>query len=229
MARLTALVLLVLSSPLTILGCLAIRLTSPGPAVFRAERVGRDGHLFVMYKLRTMTVGSEASGAITGGASDSRIFFVGRVLRAVKLDELPQLVNIVRGEMAFVGPRPEAPQIVRDHYAPWMRETLTVAPGVVGPGSLGYFLEEEQIPTDPAQAQRHYVDVLLPRKLARDLVFVRSGSSLYRAEIIVRTLLGILRLDRVAARRSAAESRAAETLLASLDTRSGSAPRGAGQ
>jgi lipopolysaccharide/colanic/teichoic acid biosynthesis glycosyltransferase len=198
---------------------LAIKLSSRGPVLYRAERAGRDGHKFVMYKLRTMTVGSEAAGAITGGAADSRIFYAGRALRAVKLDELPQLFNIVRGDMAFVGPRPEAPRIVTDHYQPWMMETLKVPPGVVGPGSLGYFLEEEQIPAEPAAAEKYYVDVLLPRKLARDLVFVRDGSLRYRAQIIVRTLLGIVRLDHLAGRLRARESRAAESLLTSIHTR----------
>lgn len=215
-ARLSALSLLLLLGPFLLLSGLAIRLSSPGPVVFRAERMGRGGCMFVMYKLRTMTVGAHAGGLITGGAGDPRVFRVGRLLRAVKLDEVPQLVNVVRGEMAFVGPRPEATEIVRAHYEPWMWETLTVPPGIVGPGSLGYFLEEGNLPCNPADAERHYVEVLLPRKLARDLVFIRRRTLRYRVEILLRTFLGIVRLGRLAGHLQAVEAEAADAVLASV-------------
>jgi lipopolysaccharide/colanic/teichoic acid biosynthesis glycosyltransferase len=134
--------LLIASAPLLGLACLAIRLDSSGPAVFRAARVGRDGHPFTLYKLRTMCVGAEAqlaslSSQNVGGQhfiripDDPRVTRVGRVLRKTGLDELPQLVNIVRGDMSLVGPRPQAPNEVR-LYDARERQRLAVRPGLTG-------------------------------------------------------------------------------------------------
>lgn len=210
--RLLAAVVLVVTSPFTAIAAAAIRIASPGPAIYRARRVGVGGSEFTMLKLRTMHVNQPVGGNITGG-NDPRVFGVGRVLRKFKIDELPQLVNIARGEMAFVGPRPEAVSIVSESYKPWMYETLEVPPGIVGPGSLGYYLEEDLLPDDPEAAAEVYARVLLPRKLARDLVFVRRRSLKYRVELVVRTLLGIVRLDRLSTSWRAREERAAEAIL----------------
>ena len=213
--RLLAVAGLVVTAPVVALASILIRVASPGPVLYRAARAGRDAQPFTMLKLRTMHLDAGQHGAITGG-DDPRIFGAGRWLRRLKLDEVPQLVNVARGEMAFVGPRPEAPDIVRDHYLPWMRETLTVPPGIVGPGSLGYFLEEAQLPSDPAEAERLYVEELLPRKLARDLVLVRRYTLGYQLQLVLRTLLGIVGLDRLGERWRAEEDARAAELLAEL-------------
>lgn len=213
--RWTAAVLLTLSAPALAVGALAIRLSSPGPIIYRAARAGRDGEPFTMLKLRTMHLGGGAP--ITGG-QDPRIFPAGVWLRRLKLDELPQLWNVTRGEMRFFGPRPEDLAIVEDHYTPWMRETLSVPPGIVGPGSLGYFLEESELAQDPDTAVVQYVDVLLPRKLARDLVYLRDPSRRYRIELLARTLLGVVGLRSLLRRREEVEQRRADQILRDVST-----------
>lgn len=192
---------LVVFAPFVGAAAVAIKVSDTGPVLHRAKRAGVRGRPFTMYKLRTMRLHSDALGAITA-LDDDRIFPVGRLLRKLKLDELPQLVNVVRGQMALVGPRPEAFDIVGDSYLPWMMQTLDVPPGITSPGSLHYIEQERELPTDPAQALRVYVSTLLPRKLAYELVYVRSRSLRYEVELIVRTLLGVI-LRREAAPRAA--------------------------
>src|SRR5690554_6709968 len=125
---------LVATSPLLLLAMALVPLASPGPAIYRARRAGRGGVPFTMYKLRTMHVGVPG-GPITG-RDDPRVFPLGRLLRVTKLDELPQLVNVIRGEMSIVGPRPEDPDVVADSYTPLQMETLSVRPGLADPGSM---------------------------------------------------------------------------------------------
>lgn len=205
---------LLAASPVLAVAAAALRWSSPGPAVFRAQRVGQDGTPFVMLKLRTMHMDSSGGRrAPITGAADPRIFPVGSWLRRLKIDELPQLVNVLRGEMAFFGPRPEDPVIVERDYLPWMRETLVVPPGVVGPGSIGYYVEHDQIPQDPEAALDYYASVLLPRKLARDLVYVRHPSTRYRAELLARTILGIVGARNLATRLARREEAEAERIL----------------
>ncbi|WP_237565954.1 sugar transferase [Ornithinimicrobium cerasi] len=213
--RLVAGVGLALSSPAMAVSAAAIKASSPGPVLFRAERMGRAEVPFTMYKLRTMHQGAQDAGSITGGR-DPRIFRAGKVLRSLKLDEIPQLVNVVRGQMSFFGPRPEAIDVVEKHYAPWMMESLKVPPGIVGPGSLGYFLGEDELPDDPTDAEQHYARVLLPRKIARELVFVRRRTLAYRLELLVRTLLGIVKLHGLLIGAAEREERAAAEILRSV-------------
>ncbi|HZC31029.1 MAG TPA: sugar transferase [Gaiellaceae bacterium] len=123
---------LVVASPLLALGMLAIKLTSPGPVLFRQTRVGKDGRDFELLKLRTMTVGAEHEGAgYAVAAGDPRITSVGRVLRRLSLDELPQLWNVVRGDMSMIGPRPTLRYQV-ERYTPRQRRRLEVRPGITG-------------------------------------------------------------------------------------------------
>lgn len=206
---------LVLSSPAMAVSAAAVKASSPGPVLFRAQRMGRAEIPFTMYKLRTMHQRAQTAGSITGGR-DPRIFRSGQVLRSLKLDEIPQLVNVVRGEMSFFGPRPEAIDVVEKHYAPWMMESLEVPPGIVGPGSLGYFLEEDHLPDDPAEAEQYYGRVLLPRKIARELVYVRRRTLVYRLELLLRTLLGIVKLRGLLSGAVEREERAATEILHSL-------------
>lgn len=182
---------LIVGSPALLVAAIMIKRSDPGPVVYRAARAGVGGHPFVMYKLRTMRQHTDIQGSITA-SGDSRIFPAGLLLRRLKLDELPQLANVVTGQMALVGPRPEAVDIVRDHYQPWMMETLTVPPGITGPGSLHYIEQEKELPADPTDALRIYVDSVLPRKLAYELVYVRSRSFGYELQLMARTLRGVL-------------------------------------
>ncbi|MFM7056131.1 MAG: sugar transferase, partial [Planctomycetota bacterium] len=168
---------------------LGIRLSSSGPALYRARRIGCGGREFVMFKFRTMHVAARPGSAITA-ASDSRVFPLGRVLRALKIDELPQLWNVVRGDMSLVGPRPEDPRIVRQHFGPLALETLTVRPGLASPGSLFNYTHGNAL-IDEQDPEGTYIRDLLPVKLALELVSVRRQSFPGDLLIILRTAVSI--------------------------------------
>lgn len=150
----------------------AIRLTSRGPVFYRAERVGRGGAPFQMFKFRSMRLTGDAPGPSITGAGDARITPAGRFLRVTKLDELPQLVNVLRGEMSLVGPRPEIAEYVR-LYSSEQRQVLEVRPGITGLTQIR-FRHEERLLTGN-DLERAYRD-LLPRKLELDLRYVRTRS-----------------------------------------------------
>jgi len=122
---------LVLLGPVLVLIGLVVRLDSRGPSVFRQERIGRGGRPFMVYKFRTMTVDSPTFGPKPESFDDDRVTRVGQILRRMSLDELPQLLNVLAGEMSLVGPRPEQPFLVVE-YPDWKRERLTVLPGMTG-------------------------------------------------------------------------------------------------
>jgi lipopolysaccharide/colanic/teichoic acid biosynthesis glycosyltransferase len=187
-----SLLALVAAAPVLLAAAAAIRLASPGPVLYRAARVGRGRRPFTMYKLRTMHVARRgapakiAASAITA-PDDPRVFPVGALLRRTKIDELPQLLNILRGDMAIVGPRPEDPRLVADHYGPLGLATLEVRPGLTSPGSVWYYgsAEGTLAEDDP---ERHYVESVLPLKLALDLVYVQRSSWHYDLALIGRTV-----------------------------------------
>jgi len=187
------------AAPLLAAAALGIRLSSHGPVLYRARRAGRGGAPFLMYKLRTMHVEHGAHRSAITGSADPRVFPFGAWLRRTKVDELPQLVNVLRGEMSIIGPRPEDPQFVAAHYAPMHYETLAVRPGLASPGSL-YSTTHGENRLRPDQAERDYVERLLPLKLALDVVYVRRASPWYDAALIARTV-GIL-AGRLAGRRT---------------------------
>ncbi|MCA9063508.1 MAG: sugar transferase [Planctomycetaceae bacterium] len=171
--------------PLMAAAAVGVKLSSPGPAFYRAQRVGQNGRLFTMYKLRTMHCRQTAGSSITA-ADDPRVFRLGRLLRAIKIDELPQLWNILIGDMAVVGPRPEAPDIVDRYYTDEYRETLSVRPGLTSPGSLIYYLSGEDQLTGP-DAEQHYIDVLLPAKMTAERDYLRRQSVVSDLEVVLRT------------------------------------------
>ena len=178
---------LVLLAPVLTLAAVALRLTSPGPILYRARRIGLQGRPFTMYKLRTMAVDHGTSASRVTGVKDPRVFPLGRLLRHTKIDELPQLVNILHGDMSVIGPRPEEPCFVVRHYTQLHWETLSVRPGLASPGSLYHDTHGDRFLAggDPDAL---YVEHLLPLKLALDLVYVRRASLWYDLRIIGRTL-----------------------------------------
>jgi lipopolysaccharide/colanic/teichoic acid biosynthesis glycosyltransferase len=178
---------LLLAAPILALAALAIRLTSPGPILYRARRAGLGGRPFFMLKLRTMHVDHAGMRSRITGVNDPRIFPVGRVLRHLKIDELPQLINVLRGEMSIVGPRPEDPELVEQYYGPAHRETLTVRPGLSSPGSLYHDTHGEPF-LQGGDPEARYLERLLHIKLALDLVYVRRASMWYDCAIILRTI-----------------------------------------
>ena len=179
-----SLVGLVITSPVVAAAAIAVKLESPGPAFYRGARVGRDGQPFHMLKLRTMRVNADREGPAVTGARDPRVTSVGRVLRRMKADELPQLLNVLRGEMSLVGPRPESPDFVK-LYTPEQRQVLAVRPGMTGPAAIAYIDEEEMLGEDDAEAT--YVKSMMPAKLALDLEYVRSSSFAGDLKILART------------------------------------------
>jgi lipopolysaccharide/colanic/teichoic acid biosynthesis glycosyltransferase len=179
---------LVITSPIVLVAAVAVKLDSPGPVFYRANRVGRGGAPFHILKLRSMQV--QAAGPAVTAGDDPRITRVGRVLRRTKLDELPQLLNVLRGEMSLVGPRPEDPRYVA-HYTPEQREVLAVRPGITGPTVLAFFDEEDML--RGGDAESIYLTQVMPRKLAVDLQYVNHASFGGDLRILGQTALAVLR------------------------------------
>jgi lipopolysaccharide/colanic/teichoic acid biosynthesis glycosyltransferase len=181
---------LIVVSPILLLAALVVRLSSKGPVFYRARLTGRHGRCFTMYKLRTMHVNQLDSSSIITAAGDPRVFRFGAWLRRVKLDELPQLVNILRGDMSIVGPRPEHPRIVALHYSAADHALLRLRPGLTSPGTLYDYTHGEDI-IGTANPERSYVERFLPIRLALDHVYLRHASLRYDAALVGRTLVVI--------------------------------------
>ena len=184
---------LVVLSPVLLVTGLAVRLTSRGPALHRAWRIGRDGVPFELLKFRSMSVGAAASGPGITAHGDHRVTPVGRVIRSTKLDELPQLVNVVRGEMSIVGPRPEDPRYV-EWYTDAQREILRWRPGITSPASLTY-RDEESVLAGAEDLDAAY-KVVMADKIAIDLAYFRSQSLLGDLKMLGKTLRAVARRGR---------------------------------
>lgn len=180
---------LLVLSPVFLAAAVLIRRDSPGPVFFLQERVGRHGRIFLIYKFRTMRVGAEAGGQLTVGP-DARVTPVGGVLRRYKIDELPQLLNVVRGEMSLVGPRPEVPRYV-ERYPASLRDTvLSVRPGITDWASIA-FREENTILARASDAERGYIEEILPIKLEYYVRYVRERGFFTDLKIILLTLRAV--------------------------------------
>lgn len=183
-----ALGLLVLS-PVLLVCALLVGLTSPGGVLFRQERIGKDGVPFTIYKFRSMR--KDNAGLKISTSRDTRITSVGRVLRKTKLDELPQLWNVLKGDMSFVGPRPEVREYT-DLYTPEQRQVLMVRPGVTGLASIRYRNENELL-TASSDPNRTYIDEVMPAKLALDLKYIPRACVSYDIKLIWETLVTVVR------------------------------------
>lgn len=169
---------------------LLIKRDSPGPVFFRQQRVGRMGRPFAIFKFRTMVEKAEQKGLQITVGRDPRITKTGAWLRRFKLDELPQLINVLRGEMSLVGPRPEVPRYV-DHYPENMRElVLSVPPGITDNASLVY-KDEGKILAAQQDPEQHYIQVVLPKKLALYAEYVRTRTLIKDFTMVVRTVLSL--------------------------------------
>jgi lipopolysaccharide/colanic/teichoic acid biosynthesis glycosyltransferase len=182
-----ALLALLLLLPLLLTVALAVKLDGPGPVFFRARRVGSKGRPFAMLKFRKMVDG--AVGAPLTTASDQRFTTVGKVLAKMKFDELPQLWNVVKGEMSIVGPRPEDPQFVRLHPEDYT-EILRVPPGITGLSQLAFAKEPALL--DRADTMDYYVGRLLPAKVEMDVFYARHRSFARDLSIFGWTFLAVL-------------------------------------
>lgn len=176
--------------PLVLLLALLVRLDSPGSPLFRQPRVGRDGLHFSMWKLRSMRSGG--TGPAVTAAGDPRVTRVGGLLRRTRLDELPQLVNVLRGDMALVGPRPEVPELVDTDDARW-RRVLSVRPGITDPTTLAFADEEQRLRDLGGDPERTYREVLLPRKLASQIAWLERRTWVSDLGVLVATLRVLIR------------------------------------
>ena len=185
-ATLAVLVLL----PLLLLLVVAVALTSPGGAFFAQTRVGKGGAEFRLLKFRSMRPGSEAEGQLTVGGRDPRITAVGHFLRKTKLDELPQLFNILKGEMSLVGPRPEVPNYVA-LYSAEQRQVLQVRPGLTDYASLEYF-EENALLGASENPEETYIQEVMPAKLALNTKYIEDMGLGTDLKILLRTAVRIV-------------------------------------
>ncbi len=176
---------LIVFSPLFLLLALSVGLSSKGGVFYRQTRIGRHGKPFQLLKFRSMYARSDRKGLLTVGA-DKRITPVGRFLRRYKLDELPQLWNILRGDMSIVGPRPEVPRYVQ-HYSPEQRKVLSVRPGLTDYASL-YYIDEAAVLAQSDDPEKTYLEEILPHKLELGLQYVEQQNFLEDLKIIFQTL-----------------------------------------
>ena len=178
---------LVLLSPLLLAVAVWIKLDSRGPVMFRQERVGRFGAPFRIHKFRTMRVDAPRLGPQITIGDDARITRSGRWLRATKVDELPQLWDVLRGAMSLVGPRPEVPRYVALYPAELRELVLSVRPGITDPASLS-FRNESELLAKAADPEREYVEVVMPMKLRLAADYVRNASLGGDIRLILATL-----------------------------------------
>ena len=183
---------LVLLSPLLLVVAVAIRVDSPGPALFRQIRVGRHGVPFRIHKFRSMAqVAAEVSGSQLTVGQDARITRAGHWMRSHRIDELPQLIDVLQGSMSLVGPRPEVPRYVA-LYPPTLRaKVLSVRPGITDPASLR-FLDESVLLARAADPEREYIDHVLPIKLRLAAEYVDQASLASDLRVMGQTLRALL-------------------------------------
>ncbi|MCC7208727.1 MAG: sugar transferase [Anaerolineae bacterium] len=181
---------LIVLAPLLLAIAAAIKLGSPGPVFYHGVRVGKGGAPIRVRKFRSMVANAAQRGPGITAAGDPRITRVGRLLRRTKLDELPQLLNVLEGTMSIVGPRPEDPRYVA-LYTPDQRRALDVRPGITSPASVRFRNEEQAL--DRPDWETHYVQHVMPEKLAIDLEYVARASLLTDLGILARTFIALFR------------------------------------
>jgi len=172
------------AAPIVVVSALLVRLDSRGPVFYRGWRTGLGGRPFRIYKLRTMEADADTAGPEITRANDQRVTRIGRMLRRTKIDELPQLFNVLTGHMSLVGPRPEHPNYVR-LYTPEQRRVLEVKPGMTSLASILYADEQDLLVGE--NAEKTYVDVVMPEKLEIDRRYVEGQSLRTDFVILLRT------------------------------------------
>ena len=176
--------------PVLLLIALAIVVDDPGPVFYRQVRVGRGGKPFRIFKFRTMVVDADKKGLSITVGRDSRITRVGAFLRKTKLDELAQLLNVLCGQMSFVGPRPEVPRYV-ELYTPYQRQVLLVRPGITDYASIAYRNENDLLAgaDDP---ERMYIETIMPDKIELNMKYLREISPLADVRLILKTIIAVI-------------------------------------
>lgn len=184
-------ILIVILLPFMVIIGIAVKATSPGEIIFRQTRVTTYGKRFQIYKFRTMVAGAPEQGSQVTVSGDSRVTGIGRFLRKVRLDELPQLFNIVKGEMSFVGTRPEVEKYV-ERYSDTMYATLLLPAGVTSTASIEY-KDEERLLSEGKDVDETYVNEILPAKMEYNLRYLENYSFFKDIAILFQTLVAVLR------------------------------------
>ncbi len=165
---------------------IAIKCSSKGPVLFKQERVGKHGKTFKIWKFRSMVVNAEAKGMQITTDGDNRITKVGKFIRKTKIDELPQLFNVLSGKMSFVGPRPEVPKYVAMYNAEQMR-VLSVKPGITDLASIEFRNENDLLDGDE-DPERKYIEEIMPAKLELNLKYIEKAGFFYDIGLIFKTV-----------------------------------------
>ena len=190
---LISLILLLIIWPVLGIIAMAIKLDSKGPAFFRQERITTYGKKFRIWKFRTMVVNAEEIGSQVTVNNDRRVTKIGKILRGVRLDELPQVINILAGEMSFVGTRPEVPKYV-NAYKPEYYATLLLPAGVTSEASIRY-KDEDKLLSEADDTDKIYIDKVLPAKMVWNLESIKSFAFLREILTIFRTILAVFGKD----------------------------------
>lgn len=177
-------------SPVLLLLWLLVKLESKGPAIFKQSRVGKNNVDFNLYKFRSMFIDAESKGQLTVGMRDPRITKIGYYLRKLKLDELPQLFNVLEGSMSLVGPRPEVRKYV-NYYTKEQLKVLEVRPGITDYASIK-FINENELLAQADNPERYYIDNIMPEKLRINLTYVNNPTLINDIKLILNTLKRII-------------------------------------
>jgi lipopolysaccharide/colanic/teichoic acid biosynthesis glycosyltransferase len=181
---------LLILSPIFLILWLLVKIGSPGPVFYRQQRVGKGNKDFTLLKFRSMYIDADKKGQlITVGKRDPRVTGIGYYLRKFKLDELPQLINVLRGDMSLVGPRPEVRKYV-NYYTPEQMKVLTVRPGITDPASIA-FSNENDLLSGKEDPEKYYIEEIMPQKLALNLEYIRRQSFWRDIGFILKTFTAV--------------------------------------
>ena len=181
---------IIILSPIFLLLWFTIKLESYGPALFMQTRVGKNNKDFKLIKFRSMYLNSESFGQLTVGMRDPRITNVGYTIRKYKLDELPQLLNVLKGDMSLVGPRPEVRKYV-NMYTPQQMKVLEVNPGITDYASI-QFINENQLLANAENPDEYYINNIMPKKLEMNLQYIKSNNPFKDISLILKTIFRII-------------------------------------
>lgn len=190
-----SLILLIILSPIILILAILIKLDSKGPVFYRQERITTNGKMFKIFKFRTMVQNADKIGTLVTVGNDSRITRIGKIIRKVRLDELPQLINVLKGEMTFVGTRPEVKKYV-DKYTDEMKATLLMPAGITSVASIKYKDEDEILEKavkNGKDTDEAYVEEVLPEKMKFNLEYINKFSFWYDIKVCIDTVIGVLR------------------------------------
>ena len=190
-----SLIILIILSPFFLILAIAIKLDSKGPVFYRQERITTNGKSFRIFKFRTMVQNADKIGALVTVGNDSRITRVGKFIRKIRLDEIPQLLNVFKGEMSFVGTRPEVKKYV-EKYTNEMKATLLMPAGITSVASIKY-KDEDEILEEAVRSGKStdlaYIEDVLPEKMKYNLEYITKFSFWYDIKVCIQTVIGVLR------------------------------------